>query len=149
LLPFPVRSRPPFGPLQVTRALKDTPVFSPSGAIINMISFLGLVTLPLAGTYSASKSAVLALTRSMRAELKANGTRVIAVLPVQTDTKLAVQLPDPKVKPSEVAIETLDALETGLEEVFPGEPSKKAAEFFKADPAALQATLAQRVRPVA
>jgi short-subunit dehydrogenase len=138
-----------FGPLQVTRALKDTPVFSASGAIVNIISFLALVTLPLAGTYSASKSAVLALTRSIRAELKEKGTQVIAVLPVQTDTKLAVQMPDPKVKPSEVAIETLDALESGLDEVFPGEPSKKAAQVFRADPAALQATLAQRVRPVA
>jgi short-subunit dehydrogenase len=138
-----------FGPLQMTRALKDTPVFSASGAIVNVISFLALVTLPLAGTYSVSKSAVLALTRSMRAELKASGTQVVAVLPVQTDTKLAVQMPDPKVKPSEVAIETLDALESGLDEVFPGEPSKKAAQFFKADPSALQANLAQRVHAVA
>jgi short-subunit dehydrogenase len=138
-----------FGPLQVTRAFKNTPVFSASGAIINVVSFLGLVTLPLAGTYSASKSAALALTRTMRAELKEKGTRVIAILPVQTDTKLGATLPDPKVQPGEVASEALDALESGLDEVFPGAPSKGAATAFKADPAAVQASLSEMVRPLA
>ncbi|MBV8968714.1 MAG: SDR family NAD(P)-dependent oxidoreductase [Verrucomicrobia bacterium] len=47
----------------MSRAVKDTAVYSSNGAIINVISFLGLVTLPLAGTYSASKSAALAFTR--------------------------------------------------------------------------------------
>ena len=138
-----------FGPLQVCRAFRDTPVFSAAGAIINVVSFLGLVTLPLAGTYSASKAAALALTRTMRAELKTKGTRVIAVLPVQTDTKLGAPLPDPKVRPGEVASEALDALETGLDEVFPGLPSKRAAEAFRTDPAALQAALAEMVYPLA
>jgi len=138
-----------FGPLQVTRALKDTRVFSADGGIINLVSFLALATLPLAGTYSASKAAALALTRTIRAELKGKGTRVVAVLPVQTDTKMGAALPDPKVKPSEVAVEALDALEAGLDEVFPGEPSKGAAKAFKADPAAVQAQLCGMVRPVA
>ena len=116
-----------FGPLQLTRALKNSPVFSAAGAIVNVISFLALATLPAGGTYSASKSAALALTRTFRAELKAKGTRVIAVLPVQVDTPMGAALPEPKVKPAEVAAEALDALETGLEEVFPGQPSKEAA----------------------
>ncbi|MBV8968715.1 MAG: hypothetical protein JO331_06575 [Verrucomicrobia bacterium] len=50
----------------------------------------------------------------MRGELKNKGTQVIGFLPVQTDTKLAAQVPDPKVKTSEVAAETLDGLENGL-----------------------------------
>ena len=137
-----------FGPLQLTRALKESPVFSSAGAIINIISFLGLATLPAAGTYSASKSAALALTRTLRAELKAKGTRVVAVLPVQVDTPMGAGLPEPEFKPAEVAAEALDALETGLEEVFPGHLSKEAAAGFKADPAAVQARLSQFVRPI-
>ena len=54
-------------------------------------------------------------------------------------------MPEPKVKPTEVAIETLDALETGLEEVFPGEPSKGALAGFRADPVSLQAQFAKLV----
>ena len=136
-----------FGPLQLTRALKDSKLFSSSGAIVNVGSYLALVTMPIAGTYCASKAANLALTRTIRAELKSKGTRVIAVLPVQTDTRMGAGLPDPKVKPSEVAIEALDAIESGQEEVFPGAPSKGVDAAFKADPAAFQAQLAQWVHP--
>ena len=85
----------------------------------------------------------------MRAELKTRGTRVIAVLPVQTDTKLGAPLPDPKVQPAEVASEALDALDSGLDEVFPGAPSKGAASAFRADPAGLQAALSELVHPLA
>jgi hypothetical protein len=46
-------------------------------------------------------------------------------------------------------MQALDALDCDLEEVFPGEPTKIAAQRFKADPAALQAMLSQRVHPVA
>jgi NAD(P)-dependent dehydrogenase (short-subunit alcohol dehydrogenase family) len=137
-----------FGPFLLTRALKGTAVFSESGAIVNVASFLGLVTLPLAGTYSASKSAALALTKTIRAELKGRGTRVIAVLPVQVDTPMGAALPEPRVKPTEVAVETLDAVESGLEEVFPGKPTKMAAAAFKADPAAMQAQFLPMVHPV-
>lgn len=137
-----------FGPLLLTRALKGSPVYTASGAIVNVASFLSLVTLPLAGTYSASKAANLALTRTMRAELKGAGTRVIAVLPVQTETRMATGLPDPKVKPYEVAAEALDAVESGLEEVFPGAPTKGALAAFQVDPAALQSQLSQLVHPL-
>ena len=137
-----------FGPFLLTRALKHTAVFSDSGAIVNVASFLALVTLPLGGTYSASKSAALALTRTIRAELKGKGTRVIAVLPVQVDTPMGALLPEPRVKPTEVAAEALDAVESGLEEVFPGKPTKMAAAAFKADPSAVQAQLLPMVRPV-
>jgi short-subunit dehydrogenase len=137
-----------FGPFLLTRALKDTAVFSTSGAIVNIASFLALVTLPLAGTYSASKSAALALTKTIRAELKGRGTRVIAVLPVQVDTPMGAAMPEPRVKPSDVAVETLDAVESGLEEVFPGKPTKMVATAFKADPAAVQAQLVPMVHPV-
>lgn len=127
-----------FGPLKLTRALKDTPVFSDNGAIVYVTSFLALATLPVAGTYSASKAAIHSLTRTVRAELKPKGTRVVAVLPVQTDTPMAAALPEPKVKPAEVAIETLNAIESGQEEVYPGVPSKSVAEAFKSNPLAVQ-----------
>ena len=136
-----------FGPLQLTRALKDSNIFSSSGAIVNVLSYLALLTLPMAGSYCASKAASLALTRTLRAELKERGTRVIAVLPVQVDTRMGAGLPDPKVKPSEVAIEALDAIESGQDEVFPGEPSKGVDAAFKADPAAVQAQLVGWVTP--
>ena len=137
-----------FGILALTRALSSTPAFRSGGAIVNVLSFLALATLPVAGTYSASKSAALALTRTLRAELKPRGVQVVGVMPVQTDTPAYSPLPEPKLKPEEVASGTLDGLEAGDEEVFPGALSRGAAEVFKSDPAALQARMSTIVHAI-
>jgi len=137
-----------FGVLALAQALRGTPAFRSGGAIVNVLSFLALATLPVAGTYSASKSAVLALTRTLRAELKPRGVQVVGVLPVQTDTPAYAPLPEPKLKPEEVAAGALDGLEAGEEDVFPGALSRGAADAFKTDPAALQARMSTVVHAI-
>jgi short-subunit dehydrogenase len=137
-----------FGVLALTQALSHAPAFRSGGAIINVLSFLSLVTLPVAGTYSASKAAALSLTRTLRAELKPRGVQVLGVLPVQVDTPLGTPLPEPKLTPEEVAAGTLDALEAGEDEVFPGALSQGAAQAFKNDPAAVHAQLAAMVHAI-
>lgn len=131
-----------FGTLALTQALRAAPVFQ-HGAVINILSFLAHVTLPVAGTYSASKAAAQALTRTLRAELKPRGVQVLASFPVQTETTMGVALPEPRLTPAEVAIGTLDALEAGEDEVFPGALSQGAAQAFHADPVGMQAQFAQ------
>ena len=138
-----------FGVLALAQALRDTPAFRGGGAIVNVLSILSLVTLPVAGTYSASKAAALALTRTMRAELKGRGVQVLGVLPVQVDTAMGAALPDPKLTPAEVADGTLDALEAGEDEVFPGALSQGAAQAFRADPVGMQAQMAGLVHAIA
>src|ERR1700724_1028803 len=137
-----------FGILALTQALRHTPALKSGGAIVNVLSFLALATLPVAGTYSASKSAALALTRTLRAELKPRGVQVVGVLPVQTDTPAYAPLPEPKLTPEEVAAGTLDGLEAGEEDVFPGALSRGAADAFKNDPAALQARMSTVVHAI-
>jgi short-subunit dehydrogenase len=137
-----------FGVLALTRALINTPALQSGGAVVNILSFLALVTLPVAGTYSASKSAALALTRTLRAELKPRGVQVVSVLPVQTDTPMGAPLPEPKLKPEDVAVAALDGLEAGENDVFPGALSQGAAEMFKQDPAALQAHMSTLVHAI-
>lgn len=137
-----------FGVLALTQALRGTPALQKGGAIVNVLSFLALATLPVAGTYSASKSAALALTRTLRAELKPRGVQVVGVLPVQTDTPAYSALPEPKLQPEEVAAGTLDGLEAGAEEVFPGALSRGAADSFRKDPAALQARMSTVVHAI-
>lgn len=77
-----------FGPLTIAQAFRDTPALKSGGAVINVLSFLAFATVPRGGTYSASKAAGLALTRTLRAELKSRGTQVLAVFPVQVDTPM-------------------------------------------------------------
>jgi short-subunit dehydrogenase len=107
-----------------------------------------LVTIPAAGTYSASKAAALALTRTLAAELTSRGVQVLGAMPVQTETALGQAFPEPRLKPSEVASGILDALEAGKSEVFPGGASEGAAQAFAADPAGLQARFAGFVHTI-
>ncbi|WP_116141929.1 SDR family NAD(P)-dependent oxidoreductase [Trinickia diaoshuihuensis] len=137
-----------FGVLALSQALRDTAAFHAGGAIVNILSVLSHITLPVAGTYSASKAAALHLTRTLRAELKSRGVQVLAVLPAQTDTAMGAALPEPKLTPQQVASGALDALAAGAEEVFPGELSQATAKAFKDDPEGIQAQLAQLVHAI-
>ena len=137
-----------FGPLAVVQAFRHTPAFQAGGAIVNVLSMLSHVTLPVAGTYSASKAAALSLTRTLRAELSARGAQVLAVMPVQVDTAMGAALPEPRLTPQVVAGETLDAIEAGVEDVYPGELSRQLATAFRADPAGVQAQMAGMVHAI-
>jgi short-subunit dehydrogenase len=137
-----------FGILGLSQALRDTPVFQQGGAMVNLLSILSLVTLPVAGTYSASKAAALALSRTLRAELKPRGVQVLDVLPVQVDTAMGAALPEPRLTPTEVVAATLDALEAGEVEVFPGALSQGALQAFRSNPEGMQAQMAGMVHDI-
>lgn len=52
-----------------------------SGSIVNVGSIVGTVSTPWAGSYCASKAAVIAMSNSLRLELKPFGINVVQVLP--------------------------------------------------------------------
>jgi short-subunit dehydrogenase len=137
-----------FAPLALSQALRDTPAFRQGGAVVNVLSMLSHVTLPAAGTYSASKAAALALTRTLRAELQGRGVQVLAVMPVQVDTAMGAALPEPRLTPEVVATDTLDAIDAGIDDVYPGELTRQVAEAFRADPGAVQAQLSGMVHAI-
>lgn len=135
-----------FGNLSLTRAFAPVLAKTGSGAIVNMLSMLSLVSLPVAATYAASKAASLSLTRSVRAELGAQGTQVIGVLAVQTETEMGAKLPEPRMTPQEVVTEALDAVEAGInDEVVAGEQTRVIHAAFTADPKGLQAKMSTRL----
>lgn len=121
-----------FGLLSVTSVFALALKASSGGAVLNVLSFLALATWPVSGTYASSKAAALAVTRSRRAELAAQGTAVIGVMPVQVEAGMGQIMPPPRVAPQEVAVDALDAVEQGVDEVFPGELSRQSAKAFAA-----------------
>lgn len=63
------------------------------GSIVNTASLAGLTGLERGSAYSASKHAVVGLTRSAALELANSGIRVNAVCPAATETGMTAELP--------------------------------------------------------
>jgi NAD(P)-dependent dehydrogenase (short-subunit alcohol dehydrogenase family) len=63
-----------------------------SGAIVNTSSITGLMGVPFAGDYCASKHAVVAYTKSAALEYASRGIRVNAVCPTMVETPMADEI---------------------------------------------------------
>ncbi|HZT53910.1 MAG TPA: SDR family oxidoreductase, partial [Gaiellaceae bacterium] len=59
------------------------------GWIVNLASIAGTIPSPALAAYGATKAAVIALTRSLNAELEADGVRAVALCPGFVDTPMA------------------------------------------------------------
>jgi NAD(P)-dependent dehydrogenase (short-subunit alcohol dehydrogenase family) len=76
------------GLLLVTR--ESIPLLKASrGWVVNLASIAGTTATPGLTVYGATKAAVIALTRSLNAELDADGVRAIALCPGFVDTPMA------------------------------------------------------------
>jgi len=87
------------GTYLVTQAFLPDMLAQGSGAIVNIGSIAGIVGIRDRAAYSASKGAVLALTRSLHADFHSQGIRVNAVVPGTVHTpwveRITANYPDP------------------------------------------------------
>ncbi|WP_412538806.1 SDR family oxidoreductase [Longispora sp. K20-0274] len=88
------------GLVRVTRAALPSLRASDHAAIVNTCSIAATAGLPERALYSASKGAVLALTRAMAADLVRDGIRVNAVNPGTADTPWVSRLLDRAADPA-------------------------------------------------
>ena len=94
------------------------------GHLVNMASIGAVVATAGASSYSASKHAILGLTRSLRWELAGTGVRATVVMPGVIDTEMTASMPRPKglalppVPPSAVGDAVVSALRSGKPEVY-------------------------------
>ena len=131
-----------FGTLAMCKAFAPVLKNNGGGAIVNMLSILSRVNLPLMGSLCASKSAGLSLAQGVRAELAAQNTAVVAVMPGAVDTDMSKDFPPPKMAPLDVVTTALDGIEQGLEEIYPGEMATGLNQGLAADPKAIEKELA-------
>jgi 3-oxoacyl-[acyl-carrier protein] reductase len=86
------------------------------GDVVNILSVSSRVAFENCSAYSASKFGALGLTGVLRRELRAEGIRVVAVLPGMTDTRMKDEFGFPVrredlLQPEDVAAAVLSALE--------------------------------------
>jgi short-subunit dehydrogenase len=75
-------------PFECIQAILPTMRDRGSGTILNVISIGGKQTFPNWGAYCASKFGLMALTKTLAAEERANGIRVTAICPGSVNTSL-------------------------------------------------------------
>ncbi|HEY1382451.1 MAG TPA: SDR family oxidoreductase, partial [Dongiaceae bacterium] len=123
-----------FGTLAMCRAFQPILKANGGGAIVTMLSILSHVNLPLMGSLCASKAALLSLTQAVRAELKAQGTHVMGVLPGAVDTDMTAGVNVPKIQPAYVAAAIIDGLRRRADEIYPGDMAAGVAYGLSGDP---------------
>jgi len=138
-----------FGPLRLCRAFAPVLRRNGGGTVVNMLSILAHMNLPMMGSLCASKAAALSLTQALRAELASQGTRVVGVLPGAVDTDMTRGLSIPKLAPRDVAGAVIDGLLRGLEEIYPGDMAAGVAFGLTLDPKDVEREFAQYLPPAA
>ena len=118
------------GTLRMCRAFAPVLATNGGGMIVNMLSILARVSLPAMGSLCASKAAGWLMTQGIRAELAAQGTHVMAVLPGSVDTDMT---PGGEAKPEDIAAEMLQAIGDNTEDLYPGDMAKRISADLAQD----------------
>jgi NAD(P)-dependent dehydrogenase (short-subunit alcohol dehydrogenase family) len=112
-----------FGSERVTRAVLPAMLEQNHGVVVNFASTVAWVPMPGATAYSAAKAAVVAMSASLRAELKERGIDVRVFSPPHTSTAAGNDWPLdlPKIfEPAWVAQQFVRALRRDASRALPG-----------------------------
>jgi len=129
------------GVLRVTRAVAPGMIAREDGMIVNIATAFAKVNLPLVGTYSATKAALLSLGQAFRAYLLDHNVRVITVMPTTIDTDMSRGANVPKLTKEFVAAEILDAIREEKHDPPIGDEAKSVFDKLAKDPVAFEKVL--------
>jgi NAD(P)-dependent dehydrogenase (short-subunit alcohol dehydrogenase family) len=112
-----------FGTLRMAKAFAPVLAGNGGGALLNILSLATWIPVPTA--YAASKAAMWSATNSLRVELAAQGTQVIALHVGMIDTPMASRWDVPKVGPASVVEQAYAAVASGALEVLADDDSRQ------------------------
>lgn len=121
----------------MTRALAPT-LTENHGAVVNILTFVALASMPGLGVYNASKAAAWSLTQSLRADFAKRQVRVFSVFPGAVDTDMLKGVDTPKTAPADVASEVLSGVEADQEDIFPDPMSRQLYAHWARDHKAIE-----------
>jgi NAD(P)-dependent dehydrogenase (short-subunit alcohol dehydrogenase family) len=122
-----------FGLLSTSQAFAPILGANGGGAIVNVLSASSWVSLPGTAAYCASKAASWSLTNSLRLELHAQRTQVLALHMGYVDTDKTAHITAPKMSPDDVANQALTGLESGAHEVLADDISRLLRACLSSD----------------
>jgi NAD(P)-dependent dehydrogenase (short-subunit alcohol dehydrogenase family) len=130
------------GPLAMSRAFAPVLAANGGGALVNVLSVLSWFSAPPSALYCAAKAASWSLTNSLRLELLAQHTQVLAVHVGFMDTDMTAGLNVPKSSPVDVARQVLDAVQEGASEVLADDASRRVKAALSGELSQLYPALA-------
>jgi short-subunit dehydrogenase len=133
-----------FGLLRLAGAFAPPMRSRRRGVIVNILTVLANVNLPLMATYCASKAAAHSLTQALRAELSRDGVLVCGIYPPVVDTAMSRHVPGPKLAPAELATLIVRAIRDDAEDLYPGVAQALVTQYH-ADPKLVERRMAQRL----
>ena len=128
------------GTLSMCRAFAPVLKANGGGMIVNVLSAIGRVNLPAIGSYCASKAAEYSMTQGVRAELAAQGTHVMGVLPGAVDTDMT---PGGDARPEDVAAAIVTAISDDVEDLYPDAMAQGLSEGLARDAKAVERDMAK------
>lgn len=131
------------GTLRVTRAIVPGMVQKRDGIIVNVATAFAKISLPLIGTYCATKAALLSLGQALRAYLSEHNVRVITVMPTTIDTDMSRGANVPKMTKEFVASQILETIRDEAYDPPIGDEAKGVFEGLLTDPREMERMLAQ------
>jgi NAD(P)-dependent dehydrogenase (short-subunit alcohol dehydrogenase family)/uncharacterized OB-fold protein len=129
-----------FGPALRARAADGS---ANAVAWVNVLSIYALSNFPAHGTFSASKAAAYSLAQCLRAEMMKSAIRVINVFPGPIDDEWNQLIMPPKLAPSALAQSIVDALRSGVEDVYAGDVAQEWFKRWRDNPKVLERELAR------
>jgi NAD(P)-dependent dehydrogenase (short-subunit alcohol dehydrogenase family) len=126
------------GLLRMVRAFAPAMREHKDGLIVNVSSQLAKASMPIYGTYCATKAAVMSLGHALRGDLAHHGVRVVTVFPGAMDTEMTRYYQGPKTPPAAAAAEVLQAIDEEPDEVPVCDDARNLFAAHASDPKALQ-----------
>lgn len=131
-----------YGKLNMARAFAPVIEANGGGAIVNMLTFVALASMPALSTYNASKAATWSMTQSLRATLASKKIQVFGVFPGAVDTDMLAGVEMAKTSPADVAAVIVSGVVSGTEDIFPDPMSTQLYAAWKLDHKAVEKQLA-------
>ncbi len=125
------------GPLRTAQAFAPA-LKAHKGAIVTILSVVGLAPMPGLAFYSASKAAAASLTAALRATLAVDGVAVHGVFPGPVDTEISRNIPLAKTSPVVVAAAILAGIEAGTSDIYPDPMAQGVGAAWSHDPKAVE-----------
>jgi len=121
-----------YGVLRMSQAFAPVLKANGGGGLMNVLSVASWVNSGQLAPYAASKSAAWSLTNSLRHELLAQHTQVLALHMSFVDTDMVRAVEGQKTSPEEIVKLALDGLEAGRDEVLADERTRLAKQGLDA-----------------